>query len=236
MVKRSGRASEKGPGETSLRRLVAAAYRYSEVSRIREKIVDELRSRKLHTVMVASPDDGTGNTAIVSLIGYSSAFFTGMKVLLLDLNMRRPELHVPFGFSQANGFSEIIKGTLPWKEAVKETNIPTLKVITAGQPDADLSRYVRRQILRRLFKEMSGEYDMILMDSSPLLVHNRNNVDPVLLSLVSDLVIMAVQTNKTSKSDFRAAVEAIEKAGGKVTGIINNQQFKKSISSLLWKK
>jgi Mrp family chromosome partitioning ATPase len=68
------------------------------------------------------------------------------------------------------------------------------------------------------------------------MVHNRNNVDPVLLSLVSDVVIMTVQTNRTRKSDFRAAVEAIEKAGGRVTGIINNRQFKKSISSLLWKK
>ena len=114
MALRSGRVSQTDPGETSLRALVAAAYRYSEVSRIREKIVDELRSRNLHTVMVASPEDGTGNTAVVSVIGYSSAFFTGMKVLLLDLNMRRPELHVPFGFSQANGFSEVIKGILSW--------------------------------------------------------------------------------------------------------------------------
>jgi tyrosine-protein kinase Etk/Wzc len=185
--------------------------------------------------MVTSPHDGTGNTAVVSLVGYSTAFFAGMKVLLVDLNMRRPELHLPFGFSQAQGFGEVVKGELSWKNAVKDTNLSTLKVLTAGQADVDLSRHVRRSTLVKLFREMSAEYDMVMVDSSPLLVHNRNNVDPVLLSVVCDMVIMVVQNNKTRKADFRAAVESIDKAGGKVTGIIHNQQFQKSVSKLLWK-
>ena len=234
MPNRAGRQAESGSAEKSLRAMMAAAYRYSEVSRIREKIVEELRSGKMHTVMIASPHDGTGTTAVAALVGYSTAYFAGMKVLLADLNLRRPELHLPFGFSEAKGFGEVIKGELSWKEAVKDTNLSTLKVLTAGQADVDLSRYVRRSKLVQLFREMSEEYDMIMVDSSPLLVHNRNNVDPVLLSVVCDMVVMVVQNNKTRKTDFRAAVESIDKAGGKVTGIIQNQQFQKSISKLLW--
>ena len=234
MLNRAGRQADSGSAEKSLRSLIAAAYRYSEVSRIREKIVEELRNRKMHTVMVASPHDGAGNTAVVSLVGYSTAYFAGMKVLLLDLNMRRPELHLPFGFSQAKGFGEVIKGDLSWQQALKDTNLSTLKVLTAGQADVDLSRYVRRSTLTKLFEEMSAEYDMILIDSSPLLVYNRNNVDPVLLSSVCDMVVMVVQNNRTSKTDFREAVESIDKGGGKVTGIIQNQQFQKGISKLLW--
>ena len=68
-------------------------------------------------------------------------------------------------------------------------------------------------------------FDLILFDTSPVLVQNRNNVDPALLSLVCDMVIIVVQDKKTTKTELENAVGALPQGRGKVSGIVYNHRF-----------
>ncbi len=63
------------------------------------------------------------------------------------------------------------------------------------------------------------------MTTSPLLNQNKNNVDPVFLSLTCDMVIMVVQDKVTTTDQLTAAVGNITRDGGTVDGVVYNHQF-----------
>ena len=198
---------------------------YSEVNRIRENIVNALEKTNEKTVAFITPHDDAGNTFLISLLGFNIAYFTKMKTLLVDLNMRRPQLHIPFGLEREQGFTEVVSGSLSWQDAVKDTGFSELKVITAGRRDNELYLKITPDFMENMFQEMKGVYDLILMDSSPVLNKNRNNVDPVFLSFTCDMVVMVVQDKRTSSEQITDSVEAITRDGGKIDGIVYNRQF-----------
>ena len=205
--------------------LVNKTFDYAEIHRIREGIVGELQKENLKTVMVAGPHDDAGITFLVSVLGYNIARFSAMRVLLVDLNMRRPQLHLSFGLDIGKGFSAVASGLLPWREALKDTTLKGLQIMTAGRVDTDLSPFLTRSLLDTLIREMKEEFDLILFDTSPLLVQNRSNVDPALLSLVCDMVVLVVQDKRTTKSELQNAIAAIPQGGRKIRGIVYNHQF-----------
>ena len=205
--------------------LVNKTFDYAEIHRIREAIVGELQRQNLKTVMVAGPHDDAGATFLVSVLGYNIARFSAMRVLLVDLNMRRPQLHLSFGLDIGKGFSAVASGLLPWRDALRDTTLKGLQIMTAGRVDTDLSPFLTRSLLDTLIREMKEEFDLILFDTSPLLVQNRSNVDPALLSLVCDMVVLVVQDKRTTKSELQNAIAAIPQGGRKIRGIVYNHQF-----------
>jgi len=213
--------------------VVRSGYNYAEFHRIREKIVDTLQRQKQKTVLVVSPHDDAGNTLLVSLLGFNTASFTDMKVLLVDLNMRRPQLHIPFGLKMEKGFTEVAAGSLNWRETLKDSNLSGLQIMTAGSPVQELYRHVNQSLIEGLIHDMKEDFDLILFDSSPVLTRNRNNVDPVLLSAICDMALMLAQEKKTPRVELRDAIAAITDGGGAVSGILYNKQFEKSLAALI---
>jgi capsular exopolysaccharide synthesis family protein len=205
--------------------LVNKTFDYAEIHRIREGIVGELQKENLKTVMVAGPHDDAGITFLVSVLGYNIARFSAMRVLLVDLNMRRPQLHLSFGLDIGKGFSAVASGLLPWRDALRDTTLKGLQIMTAGRVDTDLSPFLTRSLMDTLIHEMKEEFDLILFDTSPLLVQNRSNIDPALLSLVCDMVVLVVQDKRTTKSELQNAIAAIPQGGRKIRGIVYNHQF-----------
>ena len=198
---------------------------YSEINRIRENIVNVLEKTNDKTVAFVTPHDDAGNTFLISLLGFNIAYFTKMKTLMLDLNMRRPQLHIPFGLEREPGFTEVISGSLNWQDAVRDTGFSELKVITAGDRDNELYLKMAPDFMENMFQEMKAAYDLILIDSSPVLNKNRNNVDPVFLSFTCDMIVMVVQDKRTTSEQISKSVEAITRDGGKIDGIVYNRQF-----------
>ena len=198
---------------------------YSEVNRIRENIVNVLEKTNDKTVVFVTPHDDAGNTFLISLLGFNIAYFTKMKTLLVDLNMRRPQLHIPFGLEREQGFTEVVSGSLSWQGAVKDTGFSELKVITAGGWDNELYLKISPDFMENMLREMKAAYDLILIDSSPVLNKNRNNVDPVFLSFTCDMVVMVVQDKRTTSDQMTESVETITRDGGKIDGIVYNRQF-----------
>ena len=175
--------------------------------------------------MVASPHDDAGNTFLVSVLGYNIARFSTMKVLLVDLNMRKPQLHLSFGLDIGKGFSAVASGLLPWRDVLMDTNLSGLQVMPAGRVDMDFSHLVTRSFLDDLIQEMRDEFDLILFDTSPLLVQNRGNIDPVLLSLICDAVVIVIQDKRTTRAELGRAVAAIPEGEKKLMGIVYNHSL-----------
>ena len=204
---------------------IRKAFRYAEIHRLREKITNELQEKNQKTVVITSPHDGTGNTFLTSVLAVNAVSFSSMEVLIVDMNTRKPQLHLAFDLDQELGFTDVVKGSMDWKDVVKDTDLEQLKVITFGQDDMELARHLNRPNLENLINKMKKDFDLILLDTSPILSQNRNNVDPALLSIVCDKVLIEIQGKKTTKNQLDEAFTAITQGGGKVDGIIYNQQF-----------
>ena len=204
---------------------VKKAYNYVEIHRIKERIVDMLQEQNQKTVMIASPHDDAGNTFLVSALGINTAHFSNLRTLLVDLNLRRPQLHIPFGLKMEKGFSEVASGLVEWKSVIKDTELMGLKIMTAGELNSELFRFINRPLLEGLIDEIKNNFDLIIIDTSPLLSHNKNNVDPSLLSLVCDMVVIIVQDKKTTKAELENAIATIPQGSKKISGIVFNRQF-----------
>lgn len=202
---------------------VLKSYSYVEIHRIREKVVAFLQEQDKKTVLITGAHDNCGNTFLVSALGLNAASYTSMRVLLMDLNMRHPQLHIPFGLKLSTGFSEFASGSLNWKETIKNTGLSGLKVMTAGRAGTDLSHFLKPSLVENLTREMKEYFDLIFIDSSPVLLDNKNNVDPALLSLICDMSILVIQHKKTTKFDLKNAVNTITQGGGKISGIVYNR-------------
>lgn len=203
-------------------RLVLRAYDYAEIHRLREKIVDHLQRYKQKTVAFLGPRDCVGTTFLMSAVGFNAAYYTGMKVLLADLNMRRPSLHALFRMKLKGGFTELASGFIPWKDAIRKTGLMELSILTAGAPDNELSLSLTPEFLNRIVEEAKKEFDLVFFDTSPVLNMNKNNVDPIYLSSICDMSILVVQNKKTTRSDLTASIEAITRGEGMVSGVIYN--------------
>jgi len=215
---------ESGAG-ARLRGTLSKAYRYAEINRIRENVLQDLQAKNHKTVLITSPHDGAGNTFLVSVLGFNAAYFTKMTVLLVDLNMRRPFLHKAFGLPLAGGFNEIAMDMMNWREALKDTGLGELKVITAGEVSSELSFFLNRAFIKEMLHDIRSEFEMIIIDTSPVLISNINNVDPVHLSTMCDMVVLIVQDKVTTRSMLANAVDTIRDGGGDVDGIVYNRQF-----------
>ena len=210
------------------------AFDYVEVHRLKEKLLADMQKDNQNIIMITSPHDLAGCTFIAFMLGFSAASFSQIRVLLVDLNMRKPELHRPFGLRLENGFTEVSSGSLYWKDAIKNTSFGSLKILTAGRQDIRLSFALKHSKTREILAEMKDAYDLIIFDTSPVLAHNRQNIDPAFLGLISDIVIVVVQDKITKKSELVDTVDTITNSGGKIHGIVYNQQFKlKSVPRLL---
>lgn len=203
--------------------LLEKAYRYTELTQIREKIFASMETSDGNTLLIASPHDNTGSSLLTAALGYNTARSCQKKVLLIDCNMRRAGLHSFFNVEQSYGFTELIKNNLPWQAVTKETGIENLHVITAGTPYENLSEYLRYSNIPNLIKEVRNHFDLIIFDTSPILTPNRNNVNIVSLTSVIDYFLLITKKSGTTKDDLRETINVIEAGNGKINGIVLNE-------------
>jgi len=209
----------------NLKSATRKAYGYAEAHRLREQITNELKEKGQKALVLTSPHPGTGNTFLTAVMALNAVHFSSMNVLIIDMNMREPQMHSAFDLTLSNGFTDIVKGQRRWEDTVKRTDFNQLYVITAGEFDFELARHLNRPNIEELIDGVKSEYDFIVIDTSPVLSVNRNNVDPSLLSLVCDKVLVSIQGKKTTKAELEETFTAITKGGGTVDGIVYNRQF-----------
>ncbi|MBU1419920.1 MAG: CpsD/CapB family tyrosine-protein kinase [Proteobacteria bacterium] len=202
--------------------IIEKAYHYAELTQIREKVFASLEKSGGNTLLIASPHDNTGSSLLAAALGYNAACSCHKKVLLIDCNMRRAGLHTLFKLPQAYGFTELIQNNLPWRAVVKDTGIEQLHMITAGSPCDNFSEYIHYSHIPNLVKEIRHHYDLIIFDTSPVLTPNRNNVNFVSLTSVSDYFIMIIKKSGTTKDHLKEAQSVIEAGNGKIDGIVIN--------------
>jgi capsular exopolysaccharide synthesis family protein len=143
---------------------------------------------------------------------------TGASVLVIDADMRRPRCHRVLAKPNHRGLSEVLTGS-NWREMVSETNIENLSLMAAGRIPPNPSELVGSKRMEELLRELSHEFDYVVIDSPPVMLV----ADALMLSMLADGVVLVAAGGETPKQQVRAALGRLEYANAKVFGIVLNK-------------
>lgn len=118
-------------------------------------------------IAVTSSISGEGKTFVCLNIAGILAY-TGKKVILLDLDMRKPKIHKGFGVSNEKGMSTILTNMTSVSECINKSHFANLDYITAGPIPPNPSELIIDEKLNELIEELKKSYDFIVFDNPPI--------------------------------------------------------------------
>src|SRR5512135_1561560 len=175
------------------------------------------RNQQLQVLLVTSPYPGDGKTTAASNLAISFAL-AGRRVLLIDADLRSPSLDKVHGLRREPGLSHLLKDRLPLHEVVQRSQIENLEVITVGPEVRNPDELLSSPRLKELLGEVRQAYDVILLDSSPLLAV----VDPAIVGAVVDGVILVARPGTLRRRDIEHVLDLLRIGGASILGMLVN--------------
>jgi capsular exopolysaccharide synthesis family protein len=141
----------------------------------------------VRVLQVTSSVSGEGKTTLAAHLAVSLAL-AGRKTLLVDGDLRNPNAHKPFNLPSGPGLCEVLRGEQPLADVTQPTPVAGLQVLPAGQYNTETLQALAAAGPVELFARLRAEYDIVIVDSSPVLPVT----DPLLLARHTDGVIVAM--------------------------------------------
>jgi capsular exopolysaccharide synthesis family protein len=172
----------------------------------------------LRVLLVTSSTPNEGKTTTASNLAVAMAQM-GERVLLIDTDMRRHNLHKVFSLDNLIGISDMIvnhENIATGLNALPQ--IPNLTVVTGGTLAPNPSELLGSRSMRELLARFRNDYDRIILDSPPFLAFS----DPMVLSRLADGVLFVVLAGVTPRDSIKKSVQGLKAVNSKVTGVILN--------------
>jgi capsular exopolysaccharide synthesis family protein len=194
-----------------------ASFAAEQYQNLRLKIEQLRQTRDLRVIAVTSPGAAEGKT--VTSINLAGALARGSdaRVLLVDADLRRPQLAGQLHIPEGAGFADLVdspKGSL--RDAVQGLDGFNVDVLPAGAVAGPIHDRFRSARLPQLLAEARARYDYVVLDTPPIVPV----VDSVLLSRVVDGVLVVVAANRTPRKLLEEALNEIDST--KVLGLVFN--------------
>lgn len=177
-------------------------------------------------IAVASAVTGEGkSTAAVNLA--QAAATMGQRVLLVDGDLRRPQVHAKLGILNRDGLSNVLATDLEAKDAIQRSPIEeNLFILTAGTLPPDPIRLLSSQKMQKLMQQWAQEFDLVILDTPPL----KNVVDGRVLAGYTDGVVLVVSMRQTNRNTVMEAIADLKACNIKVLGTIANGVKPRTVS------
>ncbi len=171
----------------------------------------------LEVIAITSSRSGEGKTTTTANLAVALAQ-SGLRVLALDCDLRKPRLHQFFGVDNQKGFTTaLVDGDLTG--ALHELNdFGRLSVMPSGVVPPDPAELLASSHTDALFKTLLPHFDVIVVDSPPVLPVT----DALVLSRMTDAVILVTSARKTSRRDLHRSVELLNQVDAPVIGTVLN--------------
>ncbi|MCA1048643.1 CpsD/CapB family tyrosine-protein kinase [Priestia aryabhattai] len=142
----------------------------------------------------------------------------GLKVLLVDADLRKPTAHYTFRLENHSGLTNVLTRQSSLGQSVQETEVSNLYVLTCGPVPPNPSELLASYQMEELLKEMKQQFDMIIFDTPPILAV----ADAQILANQVDASILVVSSGKTGKEAALKAKDLLVHAKSKLLGVVLN--------------
>jgi succinoglycan biosynthesis transport protein ExoP len=171
---------------------------------------------KVIMVTSARPQEGKTTTSINTAIVLAQK---GVRVLLVDADLRRPSVHKALGMGPRSGLSNVLTGSATLQQTITTSPIlPNLLIIPAGTPPPNPAELLASSNMRDLIAELRQQFDHIVIDTPPTL----SVTDAVVLSPRADATILVIRSGHTTKQALRRARDILTQVNAHVAGVLLN--------------
>ena len=166
-------------------------------------------------VLVTSSMPDEGKSAITLSLARTIAL-SGRKVVVIDCDLRRPSVHIALGLARTPGLVELLAKRAKLDEIIQKDEASGADVITAGEHVSNSIDLVSSEQLKRLLANLGQTYDLVILDSPPILAVT----DARVLSSAVDKTIFVVRWEKTRREAVALGLRQIELSGGSIAGVV----------------
>ncbi len=140
------------------------------------------------------------------------------RVLLIEADLRKPRLHRIFKQRNLSGLTGYLTGKTPLKDIIDQTFVENVWLIPSGLVPPNPVELLNSRKMRDLLEEVSEVFDIILLDSPPVLAV----IDAVVISSIVEGTMLVIQGGKTRRKPFLAAVDELRRAKANIIGVVVN--------------
>ena len=208
---------------------IATSFEYIEnIKEIRFKLTHFLTNNDLKSVLITSTFENEGKTTLAVNLALSLAM-TGAKVLLIDMDLKKPSLYKIFGLNKNEiiSFEKMLK-LKDYHQAINK-NLMGIDVLANSQSYIDSELLIDDSKLEQLFQNLKNEYDYIIVDSAPVLVAE----DTVGLSSKVDTTLFVARENYGKVRYINDAIDLIKEIDGNLIGCVLTRCFKLPFSKVV---
>tara|TARA_Y100001970_G_scaffold168897_1_gene206528 strand:+ start:4763 stop:7069 length:2307 start_codon:yes stop_codon:yes gene_type:complete len=211
-----------GNAEKIQRRLITHEDPKSPVSEayrsLRTSLMYTEESTDKNVILVSSAGPGEGKTTTIVNLAITYANL-GKKTILLDTDLRKPVVHKIFSVERDKGITKYLsKVEDDYKKIIYNTEVDNLSLITCGVIPPNPSEILASKRMEELIESLKKDYDVILMDSPPLLAVTDSFVS---LKYANQFIIVA-RPGKTEKAALSRCFDQIDHTSSKLSGVVAN--------------
>lgn len=172
----------------------------------------------VRSIVVSSAEAGDGKTTVALHLALESASM-GQRVLLVDTNLRSPQIHALFSLPNSAGLNEVLSGKAEVDQVVQRTSLDNnLSVLTAGTTLSDSGRLLASTEMQRLMQKLQDKFDLVIYDTSALADFSDANF----LAAQSSGLLMVAGVAKTKRSILTQVMAELGKFRLPVLGFVPN--------------
>jgi capsular exopolysaccharide synthesis family protein len=172
--------------------------------------------RKLRVLSITSALPGEGKSYLAYNLGLAFAA-TGLKVLIIDADLRRPRQHALFRVPREDGLADVLAGQKSFDEVLTVHPVePNLTLLSAGRQSPLASELLGAGEIGKVFEEARERFDMVLVDNAPVLPV----ADAIIVGTQCDGTIGVLRAGRTSRKALRRFVLTLARNHIHILGIV----------------
>jgi len=187
-----------------------------EFRTLRSRLYQVREKQALSTLLVTSALPKEGKSFTAANLAQVIVRQHGRRVLLLDADLRNPQLHNLLGADPGPGLSEYLRGEVDESSILQRGPVENLLLIPAGRVGSNPAELLSNGRMKTLLNRLLPIFDWIIIDSPPAVPVS----DAAILANYSDGVLLVVRSSSTPGDAARRARD--EFAGRNVVGVVLN--------------
>lgn len=204
---------------------------YNKLAVFLDSMVQEKRAK---TLLVTSTKAEEGKTTVSSNVAIALAQ-SGRRVILVDSDIRKPQVHMIFGLDNSRGLSTILSGEYGAEEELRAildqgngqgidaylqpTTVENLRAVTAGPVAPHPISLLKSETMRWFMNELKARADIVIFDSPPLM----GVIDAAVLASMADLTVVVVAENAVKRAEAAQMKHALNQVGANIVGAVINK-------------
>lgn len=173
----------------------------------------------IKTILVTSALPREGKTTVACNLAFAFAQ-AGRKTVLVDADLRRPDVHNFFALQDVDGLTNLLRSDATLLENVtRATEDANLRVVTSGPIPPNPAELLASARMALILQRIASSAEVVIIDSPPL----NTVTDPALLARLIDGVVLVVDAGRTPRAAVRRASDACARMGARILGVTLNR-------------